>query len=191
MYLSARHIIDKSLLSLKSKGTHFDKSLGVNGKKGLDFSPRRRWQQRSHSHQWRKECSPRLDRHHQRKLFQRYSSSVLLIEERESSFLLLEAGPLSCARAPRKMDLGLVSYKLGRSLFLSSRTTVRMWTQEHLTPGRLPARLVWCPWWPLEGDELPDNHGAWETTVVPGAQGPSDPAQVCLERPGNRRHENS
>ena len=39
MYLSARHIIDKSLLSLKSKGTHFDKSLGLNGEKGLDFFP--------------------------------------------------------------------------------------------------------------------------------------------------------
>lgn len=39
------------------------------------------------------------------------------MEERESPFLLLGTGPLSCARAPRKMDLGLVSYKLGRSLF--------------------------------------------------------------------------
>lgn len=33
MYLSARHIIDKSL-ELEVKGTHFDKSLGVRGEKG-------------------------------------------------------------------------------------------------------------------------------------------------------------
>lgn len=64
------------------------------------------------------------------------------MEERESPFLLLETGPLSCARALRKMDLGVVSYKLGMSLWLSSRTTVRMWTQEHLTPSARSAGVM-------------------------------------------------
>lgn len=64
------------------------------------------------------------------------------MEERESPFLLLGMRPLSCARAPRKMDLGLVSYKLGRSLFPVLQDHRENVDSGHLTPGRLPARLV-------------------------------------------------